>query len=74
MSQFSATVRTVPAFYLGGRLCHRIGGDVCLMVYTVSCSVCEFDAEVEGLDAVFELQEEHRSEAGERHLLEFEKV
>ncbi len=43
------------------------------MVYEVECSVCEFDAEVERLDAVFDLQEEHRSEEGERHLLEFEK-
>ena len=43
------------------------------MVYRVECSVCEFDAEVEELEVVFDLQDDHRSEAGERHLLEFER-
>ena len=43
------------------------------MVYRVECSVCEFEAEAEQLEEVFDLQEDHRSAVGERHLLEFEK-
>ena len=43
------------------------------MVYRVECSVCEFETKVEELESVFDLQDEHRSEAGDRHLLEFEK-
>ena len=43
------------------------------MVYNIECSVCEFDAEADRLEEVFKIQECHRSEAGERHLIEFEK-
>ena len=43
------------------------------MVYSIECSICTFDAEAGELEEVFEIQEHHRSEAGERHLLEFEK-
>ena len=43
------------------------------MVYRIECSICAFDAEADELEEVFELQECHRAEAGENHLLEFEK-
>ena len=43
------------------------------MTYRVECSVCTFEAEADELEEVFDLQEKHREEVGEHHLLEFEK-
>ena len=52
---------------------HRVNDTSPNMVYVIRCSVCELDSEADELEEVFDLQERHRDEAGERHLLEFEK-
>lgn len=42
------------------------------VTYRVTCPVCGLEQEIDEVDAVFDFQEEHREEYGERHLLEFE--
>ena len=44
------------------------------MVYHVECSICDYEDEISDLEMVLDVQEEHRSDEGEQHLLEFEKV
>ena len=40
-------------------------------MYEVHCLRCEFSAEAPTLGRVFRLEEEHKAETGERHLLEW---
>ena len=42
-------------------------------VYEVRCLRCDFSAEVPTLGNVFRLEEEHKAETGERHLLDWEQ-
>lgn len=41
-------------------------------MYEVRCLTCDFTAEVSTLGKVFRLEEEHKAETGERHLLDWE--
>lgn len=41
------------------------------VTYIVTCPECSFRHEIGDLDDVFDFQEEHRAERGERHVLEF---
>ena len=43
-------------------------------MYEVRCLRCDFTAEVPKLGNVFRLEEEHKAEAGERHLLDWEEA
>ena len=42
------------------------------MGYYVSCCECEFEKEMEGVDKIFEEQQEHQQRYDESHILEFE--
>lgn len=44
------------------------------MTYEVSCTCCDLDREMEDVDAVLDLEEEHQTRHGESHVLEFELV
>ena len=43
-------------------------------VYEIRCTNCRLACRRVGLEAVFELQEEHKADRGAHHLLEFETV
>jgi hypothetical protein len=42
------------------------------MPYAVTCSECDLEETIDTLEAVLELREDHRREAGDHHVLEFE--
>lgn len=44
------------------------------MCYDVTCSVCGLSTEIDDLDAVFDLQAEHRERRGDHHVLEFVRL
>ena len=44
------------------------------MSFDVSCSACGLSTEIEDVDAVFDLQEEHQERRGDHHVLEFERL
>lgn len=44
------------------------------MSYDVTCSVCGLSEEIDDLDAVFDLQAEHKERRGDHHVLEFERL
>lgn len=44
------------------------------MTYSVTCAECEIQREIDELDDVYDLQEEHRAKYGRHHILEFQLV
>lgn len=42
------------------------------MVYLVECTICDYSGEADSLREIFELEEEHKAEAGSRHILRWE--
>lgn len=48
--------------------------EVFAVTYEVSCTHCDLDQEMEDVDAVLDLEDEHQARHGESHVLEFELV
>lgn len=44
------------------------------MSYRAWCDLCSLDTTCESLEQVLEIDEEHRAEYGDGHVVEFEKV
>ena len=42
------------------------------MTYTVTCTLCEFQREIDELDDVFEFRDTHQATYGDNHIIEFE--
>lgn len=43
-------------------------------VYDVQCSVCTLALEIEGMDALYDVQAQHRQAYGLHHVFEFEVI
>ena len=43
------------------------------MTYIVTCTLCEFQREIDELEAVFEFRDTHQANYGDKHIIEFEQ-
>lgn len=44
------------------------------MPYLVTCTLCAFEYELQGVEDVFEFRDEHQRKYGDDHVIEFELV
>lgn len=44
------------------------------MAYLVTCSLCDFEFELDDLDDVIEFEDTHQNRYGKGHLVEFERT